>query len=91
MKHGRSDYDARIQDAAKIIPDDEPVFLLRAQDKLACRAVSFYADMLQQFGGDPEHVKRIKEQATRMFDWPKKDMPTPDGKDKDPFGLLGPH
>lgn len=32
MKHARSDYD-RIQDPQGLIPDGEPVFLLRAQDK----------------------------------------------------------
>ncbi len=33
MKHGRKDYDERIQDSAKKIGEDEPVFLLRAQDE----------------------------------------------------------
>lgn len=34
MKHARPDYD-RIQDPAGIIPEDEPVFLLRGQDRYA--------------------------------------------------------
>jgi len=31
MKHEREDY-SRIQDSGGLIPEDEPVFLLRAQD-----------------------------------------------------------
>ena len=34
MKHARLDYQ-RIQDPAGLIPEDEPVFLLRAQDATA--------------------------------------------------------
>ena len=35
MKHARSDYQARIQDVAGLIPADEPVFFIRGQDKAA--------------------------------------------------------
>lgn len=40
MIHARDDYN-RIQDPAGKIPADEPVFLLRAQDALACQAVGW--------------------------------------------------
>lgn len=50
MKHARSDYN-RIQDSLAVehggIPEDEPVFLLRAQDRLAARVVRIWA-MLQR-------------------------------------------
>lgn len=42
MKHAREDYD-RIQDPAGLIPVDEPVFLLRAQDPTAANAVRGWA------------------------------------------------
>jgi len=51
MIHARTDYD-RIQDPAKLIPDDEPVFLLRGQDKLAWIAVWFYAVLAWCFAKD---------------------------------------
>ncbi len=43
MKHARPDYN-RIQDPAGLIPQDEPVFLLRGQDALAPQVVRFYAE-----------------------------------------------
>ena len=50
MKHARSDYD-RIQDPSRIIPEDEPVFLLRAQDISAPAAVEKWADEHLRHGG----------------------------------------
>lgn len=47
MLHARKDYNKRIQDNANLIPEDEPVFLLRGQDKLAASALSFYIDLLE--------------------------------------------
>lgn len=49
MKHAREDY-ARIQDPEGKIPADEPVFLLRGQDRLAHQAVSFYAMLAREAG-----------------------------------------
>lgn len=42
MKHARPDYN-RIQDPAGLIPEDEPVFLLRGQDVLAPSLVKDWA------------------------------------------------
>jgi len=39
MLHARKDYNERVQDTAKQIPEDEPVFLLRGQDALAIGAM----------------------------------------------------
>lgn len=47
MLHARKDYNERIQDAAGIIPMDEPVFLLRGQDDLMLRALRHYLILLQ--------------------------------------------
>ena len=79
MKHARDDYN-RIQDPAGLIPDDEPVFLLRGQDQHAAAIVRLYALTVEACGGDPEIVRRSFEQADRMQAWPehkKPDMPIP--------------
>ena len=73
MKHARKDYD-RIQDPAGLIPEDEPVFLLRGQDRLGAQAVRVYADMLASAGGDPAVVKAAHGHADLMEKWPKKKL-----------------
>lgn len=84
MIHARSDYQARIQDSANKIPDDEPVFLLRAQDATAAATIRYWAKenlrLLKQAkkdGATPEEIRRRKKaielavaQAHRMDDWP---------------------
>jgi len=74
LKHARADYD-RIQDPAGLIPADEPVFLLRAQDKVAARTVRFWAQMVEAHGGDPAIILAARAQADRMDAWPKKKLP----------------
>jgi hypothetical protein len=74
MLHARSDY-SRIQDPDGKIPNDEPVFLLRGQDKHAAAVVRFYAFLVAQDGGDPEVVSRAHDQADRMDAWPKHKAP----------------
>lgn len=69
MKHARPDYD-RIQDPEKKINDDEPVFLLRAQDETAAATVRFWASLNTQ--GDPKAVALALEHARRMDKWPVK-------------------
>lgn len=67
MKHARADYD-RIQDPAGKIGEDEPVFLLRAQDK-------FFVEMLEHYRGcllarrvyDMAHL--VDEQIDRAHAW----------------------
>lgn len=80
MKHARDDYN-RIQDPAGKIPEDEPVFLLRAQDPAAADTVRFWAsrvEHLAEVAGKPvpDIVKVAREQADRMDEWePKKELP----------------
>lgn len=74
MKHARSDYD-RIQDPAGIIPDDEPVFLLRGQDAMAAKHVRDWAEHVELRGGSPEIVRMAREHADKMEAWPKKKLP----------------
>lgn len=71
MKHARPDY-MRIQDPDNKIPEDEPVFLIRAQDAVSGDAVRAWADLNQNSGGDPELSKRAREQAKEMDLWKTK-------------------
>jgi hypothetical protein len=69
MKHARPDYD-RIQDPAGLIPENEPVFLLRGQDRYAALAVEFYANTVAANGGDKDLVQKTRDQVARMRNWP---------------------
>lgn len=73
MIHAREDYN-RIQDPAGLIPEDEPVFLLRAQDQLACLAVAYYADLCRQVQA-PEVAAKAEDHSKLMAAWPKKKVP----------------
>jgi len=65
----------RITTSEKEIPENEPVFLLRAQDMFASGAVQFYADTLEDLGYAPEVVKEIRDFADVMEAWPVKKRP----------------
>ena len=78
MKHARDDYN-RIQDPAGLIPADEPVFLLRGQDKLAIKAMEAYNRALVSEGLRLLKISRNKKiieetkliyegQAEKLFD-----------------------
>lgn len=67
MKHARPDYD-RIQDPEHIIPEDEPVFLLRAQDKFAVAAVRHYADSIAADTLAPSASQDISKLARQWAD-----------------------
>ena len=68
MLHPRKDYQ-RIQDPAGLIPEDEPVFLLRAQDKLAKYVVRYWADLNDQYGGDTKLSQTARDHADKMDAW----------------------
>jgi hypothetical protein len=74
MKHARADYDT-IQDASGRIPADEPVFLVRGQDRCGAATVRAWADFVEGLGADPEIVRVAREHAKRMLAWPKKKLP----------------
>jgi hypothetical protein len=78
MRHAREDYN-RIQDPTGKIPDDEPVFLLRAQDMLASRAVRFWCAEAEKAGVAPEMIDRAWRHAIAMEVYGTRkvpDMPT---------------
>lgn len=59
----------------RLIPDDEPVFLLRGQDALAGTTVRAWARLVEDHGGDREIVRVAMEHAAKMDAWPKKKLP----------------
>ena len=52
--------------AAPIIPDDEPVFLLRAHDPVAAEVVRTWADLAETAGTDLETCDRVRKWADEM-------------------------
>lgn len=75
MNHGRKDYN-RIQDPAGLIPDKEPVFLVRGQDRFGWVVVVIYAVLNYLLNGqDRELTGAALAQAARMFNWPTKKFP----------------
>lgn len=74
MIFGRKDYDATIKETTNgvLIPADEPVFLIRAQDHLGAEIVKLYATRMLGNGGNPKMVAQINEHAKQMEAWGKK-------------------
>lgn len=72
MLHARTDYDARIQDSDSLIPANEPVFLIRAQDPLSEIVLKNYADLHELIGGPSELADTVREHANRMALWKNK-------------------
>lgn len=68
MKHARKDYD-RIQDPANIIPEDEPVFLLRGKDRAAPGTVEAWANLAEAAGAEPAIVERARQHARLMREY----------------------
>jgi hypothetical protein len=80
MRHARKDYQRRIVDLENVIPEDEPVFLLRGQDIFAARVVRFWAALVAQHDGDPAIVTAAMNIADEMDKWgPHKTPDLPEG------------
>lgn len=67
MRHARPDYN-RFQDPAGKVPDDEPVFLLRAQDPDAAEAVRYYSALLRRRAAKFEDEPQAAIAATALAD-----------------------
>ncbi len=76
MLHKRKDYNERIQDKANIIPDDEPVFLIRGQDVIAPDTLRFYARSIEDLHVSPQEVFAIRQLADEMEKWPVTKVPS---------------
>lgn len=70
MKHARSDYN-RIQDPEGKIPEDEPVFLLRAQDVTAPAVVKWWCNLARQHGASENIIEAARSQVDEMIKWQK--------------------
>jgi hypothetical protein len=70
MKFTREDYNRRIVDTEGRIPEDEPVFLLRAQDKHAPDTLRFYAKQLKEDGNN-DMAEELFLHARNMLLWQK--------------------
>jgi hypothetical protein len=55
--------------------DDEPIFVLRAQDSLAADAVRHWAERAEQAGSTPAKVAEARDIADAMERWPTRKMP----------------
>ena len=72
MNHARKDYD-RIQDPAGKIPANEPVFLLRAQDRTAASTLQFWILANEALEDrDDEAIRLAKRHLAKMKAWPTK-------------------
>jgi len=71
MKHARPDYN-RIQDPENKIPQDEPVFLLRGQDKTAPQILRLWAAAQRNNPKvDPKIIYITEQHAIAMENWQK--------------------
>ena len=68
MLHAREDYN-RIQDPEGKIPQDEPVFLIRAQDITAPSVVNFWAEQAERAGAKKNIIEAARAQSVRMLQW----------------------
>ena len=73
MKHARKDYNS-IQDLRDlndegVIPEDEPVFLLRAKDLCAPDVVMYWAERAKEIGASKEMCQMARDHAVAMLDW----------------------
>ena len=68
MKHARDDYN-RIQDPEGLIPKDEPVFLIRAQDVCAPETILAWIRLAEQNGASKDIIDAAKRQQIAMCDW----------------------
>ena len=80
MLHCRKDYNERVQDSAKIIPEDEPVFLLRASDNTSSYLVRQWAVQYLMDNGNSVDAKLVYEavcrHADKMLTWEDSKKPT---------------
>lgn len=68
MRHAREDYE-RIQDPEGLIPDNEPVFVIRGQDRAAPDTLRAYALKAASLGASDELVNAVRHHAMEMEKW----------------------
>lgn len=79
MKHAREDYDdvqqVVMNGTKRIIPTEEPVFLIRGQDIVGGAAVRAWAQLAEKAGASPDIIRVAIEHSYRMDTWPVKKIP----------------
>jgi hypothetical protein len=55
--------------------DDEPIFVLRAQDKLAPEIVHLWVNVAKIVGVNPTKIAEAEQIALAMARWPKRKLP----------------
>jgi len=84
MIPGRRDYNLIGTDEDPI-PQDEPVFILRAQDELALPVMLIYAVLAETQMVDPTLARSVREHADLFRVWPTRKKPDLPPR---PFGPL---
>lgn len=69
MLHAREDYQDRIQDSAGLIPEDEPVLIIRGQDLAAVPAARAWCQTADDLGADPRLVQQVEDHIGRIEEW----------------------
>lgn len=69
MKTGRHDYDIAFNGGNSSIPDEEPVFVIRGQDKAAPETLRAYAKLALNWGASGELVGAVLIHADAMEAW----------------------
>lgn len=77
MKHARKDYN-RIQDPAGLIPDNEPVFLVRGQDKVGWIVCVVWAILHFITTGNKRMTLMALMHGANMMTWARKDADAPE-------------
>lgn len=62
-------------DKPRLVPFDEPVFLIRGQDMVGGDAVRAWADLAEQAGAGPDILQAARDHARRFDAWPVKKIP----------------
>lgn len=51
------------------IPDDEPVFVIRAKDEVSVQTLNQYADNATRNGSPSEHHASVRRRAAEFQEW----------------------
>ncbi len=68
-------YKADVLKKLELIPDDEPLFLLRGRDPLAAAVVGGWCDDAESACVDPAKVADARKIASVMADYPGQKLP----------------
>ncbi len=68
MKHAHEKYDG-VQDAGGVIPDDEPVFLLRATDPMAVETIKYWIRWSRINGVNMDNLDGVTYHLRKMHEY----------------------